>query len=390
MRVTLSTIGRFHMFPLAQELERHEVLERIYSGFPWSKLAREGVSRKRVKTFPYVRPLLMGTHLLPFKVPHSTLDQLHQLSVVTLDHYVAKNLPDSDIFVGHEGVGLISGAAAQKRGMLYVCDRGCAHMAWRENILNEENARFGLPPRPRPRTYNREIKEYYQADLIVVASEMAKRSFLMEGFEEEKIKVVPYGVNFKRFHRVDVPKDDCFEVLFVGGLSLRKGAIDLFDAFEAAEIANKRLTIIGRIDPQVEAFLQDRLKASSIRCLGHVAHDQLKLHMSRADVMAMPSIEDGFGMVVGEAMACGCPVIVSSNAGAADIVREGENGFVIPIRSPEILREKFEYLAQAPDVQRAMSVNAVKSIRTLGGWGEYGKKVLAVYNEALSARGRNT
>ena len=390
MKVTLSTIGRFHMFPLARELERHGVLERIYSGFPWSKLEREGVSRERVKTFPYVRPLLMGTRALPFQVPHSALDRLHLLSVATLDRYVAQDLPDSDIFVGHEGVGLISGAAAQKRGMLYVCDRGCAHMAWREEILNEENARFGLPPRPRPQTYGREIEEYDRADLIVLASEMAKRSFLAKGFAEEKIKVVPYGVNFERFHRVDVQKDDCFEVLFVGGLSFRKGGADLFDAFEAAQIANKRLTIIGRIDPQVESFLKDRLTAPSVRCLGHVAHDQLKEHMSRADVMAMPSIEDGFGMVVGEALACGCPVIVSSNAGAADIVREGENGFVIPIRSPDILREKFEYLAQAPDVQRSMSEAAENSIRTLGGWDEYGKKMIGIYGEALRARGCNT
>ncbi|UWP88868.1 glycosyltransferase [Aliiroseovarius crassostreae] len=388
MKVTLSTIGRFHMFPLARELERHGVLNRIYSGFPWSKLAREGVSKSRVTRFPYVRPILMGTRVLPFQVPAAVLDRLHQLSVVTLDHYVARTLPDSDIFVGHEGVGLLSGAAAQRRGMLYICDRGCAHMAWRERLLNEENARFGLPARPRPRTYAREIEEYHRADLIVVASEMAKRSFLAEGIDAQKIAIVPYGVNFDRFHPVGTPSAERFEVVFVGGLSLRKGAMDLVAGFEAANIANKRLTIIGQVDPQVEALLGARLSHPTINRLGHVPHDQLKHHMSRAHVMVMPSIEDGFGMVVGEAMACGCPVIVSNHTGAADIVADGENGYVVPIRAPEFIAEKLEELATDPDRQRAMSKAALHSITRLGGWDVYGQRMIDLYAQALNARGR--
>jgi starch synthase len=257
-------------------------------------------------------------------------------------------------------------------------------MAWGEGLLNEERARFDLPPRARPLTYARELKEYELADIIVVASQMAKRSFVSEGVDARKIKVVPYGVNFERFHRVEQPSSDNFEILFVGGLSLRKGAMDLFDAFEAANIANKRLTIIGRIDPQVSLLLRGRLTASNVNCLGHVPHDQLKIHMSRADVMAMPSIEDGFAMVVGEAMACGCPVIVSCNVGAADMVQDGENGFIVPIRAPKEISDRFEQLANDPARLDTMSDTASQSVKALGGWDTYGQTMMSIYTQSLA------
>lgn len=389
MKVTLSTIGRFHIFPLARELEKKGFLERVYSGFLWSRLAREGISRDRVRTFPWIRPLLMGARHLPFPLPPSLVEWLHASSVATLDRYVALTLPKSDIYVGHEAVGLISGAEAKKRGMIYICDRGCTHMAWRERILTEENARAGLPSRKRPSTYQREIDEYATADLIVVPSEIARRSFVEEGISERKVKVVPYGVNVDRFHQVGMPDAAYFDILFVGGLSVRKGALDILEAFKRIDIPNKRLTFAGSVTSEIKALLQAELKQPGIRFLGHVAHEQLKEFMSCSHVLLMPSIEDGFGMVVAEAMACGCPSIVSEHAGAADIVKDGENGFIVPIHDPESIAQRLETLAQNPDLRRTMSEACLKTIRNLNGWESYGEQMIEVYRQALEARERS-
>ena len=179
------------MFALARELEMHGVLERIYSGFPWASLARERVSKRRVKTFPVVRPIMMAAGKMSVELPHSVSEAMHYLSLTTLDAYVRSTLPRCDVFVGHEGAGLWSGCRAQSRGGVYVCDRGCSHMAWKEALLEAEYNRVGLKWPGKPRSYDRELAEYEHADLIVVPSNFAKNSFVESGIEAGRIAVVP-------------------------------------------------------------------------------------------------------------------------------------------------------------------------------------------------------
>lgn len=390
MKITLATIGRFHILPLARELERLGHLEAVYSGFPWSRLAREGVGREKVRTYPWIRPLLMGTRFLPFDLPEGARDALHQLSLVTLDRHVARTLPQSDVYVGHEGVGLVSGAEAQRRGMLYVCDRGCTHMAWRERILHEENERLGFKPRRRPNTYAREIAEYEQADLIAVPSRFVADSFIAEGIGAEKLAVVPYGVNLERFHPVARPDPERFDVVFAGSISARKGIADLLEGFRRARIPGKHLTLVGTPDEEICSRFSTEFSADDISLRGHVAHDTLKEVLSRAHVFCLPSIEDGFGMVVPEAMACGCPVIVTQHAGGADIVEEGRNGFIIPIRDPDMLAAQLEVLAEDRERRDAMGAAALESVRALGGWESYGRAMAAAYTQAIAQRDGET
>ncbi|MBV8474440.1 MAG: glycosyltransferase [Hyphomicrobiales bacterium] len=392
MRITLATIGSFHIFPLARELERLGVLERVYSGFPWSRLRREGVSRDKVRTFPFVRPFVMGLRLLPFDVPEVVADSIHEFSLVTLDHFVARSLPDGDVYVGHEGAGLVSGAEAQRRGMLYVCDRGCTHMAWREELLQAEHDRLGLPPRRRPNTYEREIEEYDRADLIVVPSEFARASFIEKGVSEDKLAVVPYGVDLQRFHPVGRPADVGFQIVFVGYLSVRKGAGDLLTAFKLANIPGKRLLLIGQIEPDVMMLYADLLNRDDVTTVGHVPNAMLKAHLGESHVFCLPSLEEGQALVVCEAMACGCAPVVTANTGATSIVHDGANGYVVPIRAPEDIAAHFERLAADRELRDRLGAAALASVRELGGWSAYGGGAVAAYRRALARRaaGRRT
>ncbi|MEP4035595.1 glycosyltransferase family 4 protein [Pseudophaeobacter sp.] len=312
-------------------------------------------------------------------------DALHQLSVASQDRFVARHMPDCDIFVGHEGVGLISGPRAQRRGAFYVCDRGCSHMGWQRRVLEEEYQRQGIAIGPRTRTFQREIDEYAAADLIVVASHLVKRSFLEEGIAPDKIAVVPYGVNVARFHPVGTPSAARFDILFVGGLSVRKGARDLLEAFHAAQIPNKRLRLAGAISADIQESCAPLLDHPAVEILGHVAHERLKEVMSTSHLIAMPSIEDGFGMVIAEAMACGCPAVVSENTGAADIVEDGVSGFVVPIRAPEVLAERFERLASEPGLRKRFSDASLARVAQMGGWEVYGREMHSVFAKLLTA-----
>jgi glycosyltransferase involved in cell wall biosynthesis len=94
--------------------------------------------------------------------------------------------------------------------------------------------------------------------------------------------------------------------------------------------------------------------------------------MSRSHVLALPSIEEGLALVQAQAMACGCPVVCSTNTGGEDLFTDGVEGFIVPIRDPLTLAERLQRLADDPALQRSMREAALRRVRSLGGWKEYG------------------
>lgn len=373
MRVTISVLGRAHLFNLARQMQERGNLERIFSGFPWASLAREGVSRSRVTTLPVVRPLMMLNYPQGLRPSSRAMQALHWASATSQDWVVSNNLPETDVFVAAEGLGLWSGPAAQRRGAVFVLDKGTSHMGWRENLLREEYERVGLGRYfVRSGTHTRELEEYALADRIVVPSAFAKASFVAAGVAADKVAVVPYGVEPRSFAPVGTPPSDIFELVFVGQLSVRKGAFDLFAALDLLESRRVRLSIVGCMEPAIESALRRRLYQDDIRMLGRQPHGRLQQVLSRSHALVLPSIEDGFGLVVTEAMACACPVIVSTNAGGSEAVDDGVEGFVVPIRSPAAIAEAVEWMITHPAERQAMGEAALRKTQRAKGWNAYG------------------
>jgi glycosyltransferase involved in cell wall biosynthesis len=232
------------------------------------------------------------------------------------------------------------------------------------------------------------MEEYEEADLIVVPSTFALNSFVDWGLDRTKLAVVPYGVSLDVFNTVQRQSSRGFEVLFVGTLSVRKGARDLLEAFEAIDHSQKRLTIVGTIADDIRSALWSRLTAPNIRLLGVVPQISLKHVMGQSDALVLPSIEDGFGMVLSEALACGCPIVATTNTGARDLITDGVEGFVVPIRSPQIVAERLQRLADNPSLQQSMSAAALRKVREIGGWSKYGDAMMQVYARLQSRGGR--
>ncbi len=95
--------------------------------------------------------------------------------------------------------------------------------------------------------------------------------------------------------------------------------------------------------------------------------------------MVLPSVEEGLALVLGEAMSCGCPVIASENTGAADLLTDGVEGYVVPIRSATAITARLQTLADDPDGRRRMSQAARERMTTVRGWGDYGDQAIALY-----------
>jgi glycosyltransferase involved in cell wall biosynthesis len=383
MQVIQAVNGAFHHFDLARELERRGYLKRIYSGFPWRRLAREGVSRELVTPLPWLHTaLFLGDRYL--RIPRALDRSLTYMDFVLFDRWVASRIESCDAFVALSGSGLQSGQLARERGGKYVCDRGSSHIRYQDALLTDEYRRWGLVfAGIDPRMIAREEAEYQAADAITVPSEFARRSFIEMGVAASKVVKIPYGVRLSRFQPSLQPPGDRFEVLFAGTVTLRKGFPYLIQAFQMLQHPRKRLRLAGPIDPRVKPVL-DRLDLTNVELLGALPQGKLAECMSGSHVMVLPSIEDGFGLVLTQAMACGCPVIGSLHTGAEDLIQDGVEGFLVPVRSAEAIHDRLAQLAGDPALQARMSAAALARVQSLGGWSDYGEKYSA-FLKALTA-----
>ena len=143
-------------------------------------------------------------------------------------------------------------------------------------------------------------------------------------------------------------------------------------------IPKSKLVLIGSISQEFKRMFSGKLPGT-VEVLGPLPKDELKGYYSRADVTVLASVEDAFGYVMGEALACGCPVIATENTGGPDLLTDGVEGYIVPIRSPEAIAEKLVWIYRNPERAREMRRAALRRVRQMAGWQEYGLRLLNVY-----------
>jgi len=380
-RVCLSSIGRFHFFALAVELAKIGTLEKIYTGYPAVFARRSGIPADRVASFPwfYVPGRRPGLRWAGRRIRAAYED----FTYAAHDRWVESQLRECDVFHGLSRYNLRAGKRAKRLGALYMCEVGSAHIEEQLEINEREFDRIGLPKAIyHSRGVERELAEYEAADRISVLSSFALNSFIRRGVPAQKLIRTPLGVDLSRFSPVEPRIQNVFRILFVGQISVPKGAHILVEAFQKACLRNSELVLAGGSNPHLRAALEKR-NVTNLRFLGNVPNPELPPVYHSASVFVLPSFHDGFGMVVLEAMASGCPVIVSSNTGAADAVIHGSNGFIVPAGDVDAIVERLEFLYLNPDVRIEMGRRAAESAQRAYSWADYGEQMSTVYEELL-------
>jgi glycosyltransferase involved in cell wall biosynthesis len=372
---SLISIGRFHHFHLARQLEKRGLLREIWTGYPRFALkAEEGIPSSKINTFPWLQSPYMAKGRFEIKTPLILDREWRWLSLTTLDSYVSKRIESGAALIALSGCGLKSGKVAKSTGGKYFCDRGSSHIRFQDRILREEHERWGLSYEGiDPRIIAREETEYELADYVSVPSEFVRDSFVEMGYPREKLFLNPYGARLDRFHPIADPTLDAFTVIFVGQVSLRKGFLYLLEAFIQLKHPHKQLKVIGSISEEIKPLLS-RYDLAHTQFLGVINNEQLVQHYSTAHVMVLPSIEEGLAMVIGEALACGCPVIASEHSGARDFFSDGTEGFIVPHRSIESLVLRLEELMDDEPIRQRMSQAALNRVKAIGGWDAYGNR----------------
>lgn len=219
--------------------------------------------------------------------------------------------------------------------------------------------------------------EWDLAHTIVCGSQYVKNSLIECSVPEEKIHVIPSGVELQTFEAVS-NKDDLINrpirVLFVGRVSVMKGIPYLLLALKKLGAINVQARLIGHtsIVPKIL-----NMYADVAQVVGYVPRVDIIREYAWADVFCFPSLMEGSATVTYEALASGLPVITTSNAGS--LVRDGITGFIVPPRDPDAIASAiFEYISN-PDLLRRHQCNVVLHRKDVG-LERYAEDILSFVN----------
>lgn len=330
------------------------------------------VSRDRVRRIWIAEGLQKGLPRLGLLSP----ERANWLNNHLFDRLAVAYLEGASTVHFVSSVGLCCARWARKRGVPVVCDSRQEHQAFHRQVLEEESLRWGYRLRVPGESYeNRILAEYALSDYLVVPSQFAARTFVERGFDRQRIAINPYGVALEHF-RPARPHAGRFRVLFVGQLTPRKGIVYLLEAWQKLKLAQADLVLVGPVDPVIRPTLA-RYEGLFVH-IDAVPKLELRRYYQEASVLVLPSLADSFALVVLEAMACGCPVVVTENTGAADAVTDGAEGFVIPIRDVEALADRLLRLHSDEELRRWMGERAARTAQQYT-WDAYGRRAVEFY-----------
>ncbi|HKW26524.1 MAG TPA: glycosyltransferase [Terriglobales bacterium] len=294
----------------------------------------------------------------------------------------AKWVMPGGIFHGLPGLALRSLQSAKANGCRTLIENATLHPRhWQREVLHE-CAQFGISPGAcsavlPPALIRRLEREYELCDSIIVPSTTARRSFEEFGLAL-KTKVVWPGVDHEFFSPAQQLTSPVFRVCFVGRIELSKGITYVLQAWNLLGLPLAELVLVGPIQPDIKPFLK-RYAGSTVTLMGALSPREVVNQYRAASVFIHPSPNEGLGLVLLEAMACGVPVIATDRSGAEDCVTHGKDGLVVPARRVNELAEAIWWCFQHRHELPAMGKAARQKIEQRFTRAHYEERQIGVY-----------
>ncbi len=255
-----------------------------------------------------------------------------------------------------------------------------------EELSLVPNAKESLLKEPEMSLNEMQIKqlsdESLLADHVIVASTFTKKTLVENNVSPEKVTIIPYGVDAKKFSLKQSydQKNGKIKLVFVGQMIQRKGLGYLFEALKLLNSKNIELTLIGRgvID---FSLINDYKKYININVKINLTHTELVTELHLHDILVFPSIVEGFGHVILEAMSVGLPVLCTPNTAGPDVFVNGTEGVIVPIRNAEAIAEKIEYFIHHKKELASMGVSAGQTAR-LFTWEKFRDSIVQFYTNS--------
>jgi glycosyltransferase involved in cell wall biosynthesis len=378
MKVVISCSGKFHAFALAEQMEKAGYLGGFYTTFYSKKnvFFRKFVSRtdtEEISIQATITNILLAILIKGFPRFSFFWNDL-------FDRWVAHKLkrnPNFDLFIGWSGMSMHSIRQVKKMGKIAIVERGSSHILFQNDILKKEYSKYGLSFSINQKVIDKELGEYQGADFISIPSNFVKGTFIEKGFSEGKLLLNPYGVNIGNFgnDQVITTGNEKLKLVYLGSMSFRKGIPYLIEALKNLEnrVQNYEVHFIGSISDDFAPFFNANKELDWI-FHGHIRHHKLKDKLVEFDLAIHPSLEEGLSMVLAQLLASGLPVIATTNTGGLEFIKDGFNGYIIPIRNSEAIKNKIELLCSDRILLNTLKENARQSIKNGFTWDDYGKR----------------
>lgn len=391
MKIAVAALSRFHLFEQAAQLARAGLLHRLITGYPvWAMGAYDGLAAKAV-SLPQYAAWRQATVWLERWGAEGASSRIRRRLYSSFSRATAKALQgNEEVVIGLSAFMREVIGPAKDAGSVVIVDHGSLHVQAERTILLGECERFGFRPFGNWRhvwMIERMQEEFEHADYVFCCSGLAKKTMMEHGVPAKKIVINHPGVNLAAFrpsfgHR---RRDRLFRFIMVGGITPIKGVHYLLDAFEKLT-SRVELWLVGSLfsDPAMRRRLQRSVERTGrIRVWGSVPEVRLVDLYRQCDAFVLPSLADGWGMVVNQAMACGLPVIVSDMTGAKEIVEEDVTGYVVPSRNVAALAASMEKLAEDRERALAMGMAAARSVARDMTWDAYGERLILWLKRAV-------
>jgi glycosyltransferase involved in cell wall biosynthesis len=301
----------------------------------------------------------------------------------------ARGLAGAAGVYSYEHVALEPFIAARARGGVCVYDQPIAHYRTVRAILDEE---YALVPEARTpydahleataaRRHARMDEELALADLVVAASSFTRDSLVRAGVPAARVALAPYGAPAPDPAPAPRPGGPAI-FLSAGSQSARKGTHYLLEAWRRLRPgAGVELWLVGHM-ALPGRLLRDLPGTVVVR--PSVPRTELDELYRRATALVFPSLAEGFGQVITEAMARGLPAITTPHTAGPDLIAHGQDGLIVPIRDPDALAAAMQWCLDNPAERAAMGERALRTAARHQ-WAHYRARLGAVVAAALGA-----
>lgn len=305
-----------------------------------------------------------------------------------LDGWVSRKLNEITAVYAYEDGALQSFKRAKILGALCLYDLPIGYWKAMREFLEEERLKQPIWAETIGGFKDSEIKlkkkdnELRLADHIFVASTFTAKTLKSFLGELAPVHIIPYGfppvAEQKEYEPV---LDRPLKILFVGGLSQRKGISYLFKAAE--ELKDKvELTVVGQKPHQDCQILNESLTKST--WIPQLSHPEILQLMRMQDVLIFPSLFEGFGLVITEAMSQGTPVITTERTCGPDVITHGQNGWIVKAGSVESIKLQLEEILENPDCLEKIGRAAMETAKARP-WSHYSREIASTVMEILKS-----
>ncbi len=337
MRIAIVVHGRFHAFDLARALTKRGNDVHVFTNYPKWAAVKFGLRPEAIHS--------MWPHGVVSRAVGKFGDQASAAATPALhswfSKWAARKLRGGgwDVIHSFSGVAeniFLSRLDARRHFMV----RGSSHIRCQDRILAEESERIGVAlERPPAWVIEREEREYQLCDEILLLSSFALDSFVDHGVPSQKLALFPLGVDTRAFRpgpevlaaRIRRLLDgEPLRITFTGTLNYRKGLYDFEKVVRALDPAKFQFEIIGSVAQEGRRTASNL--PANVTFVPRQPQAELPKWYARGDLFFFPTLEDGFAVVLAQAYANALPILTTPNCAGPDMIRDGETGWIIPIR----------------------------------------------------------